>query len=141
MLTADETANLTWIAVHTRDTTHGCGAWDSAGTHKAVSEICGAWTYSTALDHVIAHARDPKARTPYAMKGTAPSHTPTVRHPYPLRAGDPDECPRHKGQHRDHCGPCAADRLAGEPAPVSHPSHAAGAPTSEYLQAREALRQ
>lgn len=29
------------------------------------------------------------------------------------RGPDPgDECPEHPGQHRDHCGPCAADRKA-----------------------------
>jgi len=32
-------------------------------------------------------------------------------HPHPLRAGDPDECRTHKGQHVNHCSGCAADNL------------------------------
>ena len=38
----------------------------------------------------------------------------TGGHPHPLRAGDPEECRTHPGQHRDHCGPCASE-AAPEP--------------------------
>lgn len=111
MLTTDQLANITWVLCETRRTTYGCAPWDSAGTRKAVSDIMGSWAYATALDHGLAHARDPKARTPFAMKGTAPTLAPLDRHPHPLRAGDPDECRTHKGQHVSHCSGCSADDL------------------------------
>lgn len=115
-LTLNQLQALTWHACETRRTTDGCGPWDPPGTHKAIQEICGTWTYNTAHDHVTAHARDPKARTPYAMRGTRPNLEAASSHKYPMRAGDPDECRSHRGQHRDHCSGCAADKL------VQHPS-------------------
>lgn len=121
MLTPDQHQALTWLACETRRTTHGCGDWDKPGTHKAIGDICGTWTFATALDHVIAHARDPKARTPFAMRGTKPNLEPTSSHKHPMRAGDPDECRLHRGQHRDHCSGCAADRLTHDPTPPRVP--------------------
>lgn len=114
MLTPDQLASLTWLACETRRTTYGCAAWDSPGTHQAISSICGSWAFTTAVDHVLAHARDPKARTPFAMKGTAPTLAPLDRHPHPLRAGDPEECRIHIGQRVGHCRGCAADELVGD---------------------------
>ena len=114
MLTADQLQALTWLACETRRTTIGAAEWDKPGTHKAITDICGTWGFVTAVDHVIAHARDSKARTPYAMRGTKPNPEPTNRRPHPLRANDPEECRTHAGQHRDHCGPCASE-AAPEP--------------------------
>lgn len=42
-------------------------------------------------------------------------------HKHPMRAGDPDECRTHRGQHRDHCSGCAADRLTRDPTPPRVP--------------------
>lgn len=109
-LTDEQKRALTWLAVETRKTTHGCGTWDQPGTHKAITDVCGSWSFGTALDHVVAHARDPKARTPYAMRGSKPNLEPATTARYPMRAGDPDECRTHRGQHVDHCSGCAADQ-------------------------------
>lgn len=111
-LTHNQLQALTWHACETRRTTPDCGPWDAPGTHKAISEICGTWTYNTAHDHVTAHARDPKARTPYAMRGSRPNLEAASSHKYPMRAGDPNECRTHRGQHVDHCSGCAADQKA-----------------------------
>lgn len=57
-------------------------------------------------------------------------------HKHPMRAGDPDECREHRGQHRDHCSGCAADRLVQhESTPPRVPP--AGDSTYDGLTGRE----
>ena len=118
-MTPDQIRWLTWGAMETRRETHGCAPWDEPGTHKAIAELCGTWGLNAATEHVLAHARDPKARTPYATKGTAPTATaPTHGAKYPAKAGSPDECRLHLGQYAATCSGCAADRLVGDPTPA-----------------------
>lgn len=117
-LTDEQKRWITWGCGEIRRTTHGCGTWDQPGTHKAITDILGTWTFLAAMDHAFAHARDPKARTPYAMRGSKPNLEPATTARFPMRAGDPDECRTHRGQHRDHCSGCAADQKAADDMPA-----------------------
>ncbi len=103
---------LTWGAIQLRPP--GAPKWDEPGVIKAIRERCGSWELATAIEHVTAHARDPKAKTPFAMKGPAPhveATKPTHSPPKP-----DDACPLHGGW-LNSCGGCAADRLAGDAKP------------------------
>ncbi len=121
---------LTWGAIQLRPP--GSPKWDEPGVIKAIRERCGSWELATAIEHVVAHARDPKAKTPFAMKGPAPhieATKPTHSPPKPQDAG-----PVHGG-HLNSCGGCASDRLAGTP--TKPPRHDALDP-SEYINAMKA---
>ena len=125
-MTPDQIRWLTWGAIQHRP--HGAPKWDEPGTAKAITDHCRAWDLAVATEHVLAHARDPKARTPFAIKGNAP-HTEPERAPrFPARAGDPDECTQHRGEWASTCRACAADRLArpdDEPTGPPMPAEAA----------------
>jgi hypothetical protein len=129
-MTPEQIRWLTWGAVQHRP--HGAPRWDEPGTHRAISEHCGTWGLEVATEHVLAHARDPKAKTPFAIKGSAPHHERAPRQP--AKAGG-DECRMHPGEWAGSCRACAADRLAGDqssrpqrqkaPAEVAHRGAAA----------------
>ena len=130
---------LTWGAIHHRP--HGAPKWDEPGTAQAIRERCGNWELDVATQHVLAHARDPKARTPFAIKGTAPSTEPTRA---PRRPPKPaDECRLHLGEWADACRICMAPKAIDDdgttPATKAHGVTAEQA--AEYVrQAREAIR-
>lgn len=118
-MTPDQIRWLTWGAIQHRP--HGAPKWDEPGTAKAIADHCASWDLVIATEHVLAHARDPKARTPFAIKGNPP-HTEPQRSPrFPAKAGE-DECRIHRGEHASACRGCAADRLAGERHEPSNPA-------------------
>lgn len=121
-MTPDQLQALTWLACETRKETHGAAPWDKPGTHALIERHCGSWGFNLAVEHVLAHARDPKARTPAVIVGPMPHTTPERGHRHPVKAGSPDECPTHQGQPTDNCSGCTADRLARTPGnPANHP--------------------
>lgn len=87
-MTPEQIQWLTWGAIQHRP--KGAPKWDEPGTHKAITDHCGSWGLEIATEHVLAHARDEKARTPFAIKG---------------------ECLRRRN-------PCVRQPLAGGPAGV-----------------------
>lgn len=125
---------LTWGAVQHRP--HGAPRWDEPGTFAAIREHCGSWDLAIATEHVLAHARDPKARTPFAIKGNPPHNTPQRTQQRPARAGE--DCLSHPGEWADHCRACAADALVGdESLPPRHVVREQSTPpTDAYRQAR-----
>lgn len=115
-MTPDQINWLTWGAVQHRPS--GAPKWDEPGTHKAITEHCGAWGIDVATQHVLAHARDAKARTPFAIKGNPPHTEPSKAARQPAKPGA-DECRAHAGEWATSCRSCAADRLANDaPAPI-----------------------
>jgi hypothetical protein len=110
-MTPDELKWLTWGAIQHRP--HGAPRWDAAGTAKAIADHCGNWGLDVATAHVLAHARDPKAKTPFAIKGNAPS-TPLERGTWRPPTSE-EACRDHPGEHATHCRMHAADRKAGVP--------------------------
>jgi hypothetical protein len=130
-MTPDQIKWLTWGAIQHRPS--GAPKWDEPGTHKAITDHCGSWGLDIATDHVLAHARDAKARTPFAIKGNKPHTDPSGGPRFP--AGEGDECSFHRGEWATSCRSCAADRLAGDN-PTGRPTTPAP-PTDAYLQARK----
>ena len=115
-MTPEQINWLTWGAVQHRP--NGAPKWDEPGTHKAITDHCGPWGLEVATDHVLAHARDPKARTPFAIKGNPPHTEPKHAPRQPAKAGA-DECRSHPGEWAVSCRSCAADRLANDqPSPI-----------------------
>lgn len=113
-MTPDQIRWLTWGAIQHRP--KGAPKWDEPGTAKAIADHCGTWGLEIATEHVLAHARDPKARTPFAIKGNAPHTEPGKGVRFPAKPGD--DCPTHPGEWSTSCRACAADALAGdEPTP------------------------
>jgi hypothetical protein len=110
-MTPDEIRWLTWGAIQHRP--RGARRWDEPGTAKAIADHCGSWALSIATEHVLAHARDPKAETPFVIKGNAPHTEPTRAVRQPAKPGG-EECPMHPGEYAAACRSCAADRLAGD---------------------------
>ena len=92
-MTPEQLRWLTWGAIQHRPA--GAPRWDEPGTAKAIADHCGTWTLEVATEHVLAHARDPKARTPFAIKGHAPSHDAQRAPRFPARRGD-DLCLRRR---------------------------------------------
>lgn len=118
-MTPEQINWLTWGAVQHRP--HGAPKWDEPGTHKAIADHCGTWGIDVATQHVLAHARDPKARTPFAIKGNAPHTEPAKSAPRPLK---PDEACRNCGgvrhQPNPECDARPAPKTADVTAPVAH---------------------
>lgn len=106
---------LTWGAIQHRPS--GAPKWDEPGTHKAITDHCGSWGLEIATQHVLAHARDTKARTPFAIKGNAPHNEPGGGVRLPPRPGVDEECRYHRGEYAESCRACQADRLVGDPPP------------------------
>lgn len=109
-MTPEQQRWLTWGAIQHRP--KGAPRWDEPGTAKAIADHCAGWDLATATEHVLAHARDANARTPFAIKGNPPHTEPTRAARYPAKDGD--SCPSHPGEWVHSCRACAADRLAGD---------------------------
>ena len=136
-MTPDQINWLTWGAVQHRP--HGAPKWDEPGTKKAITDHCRSWDFATATEHVLAHARDPKARTPFAIKGNPPHTEPVRGARFPAKPGV--DCPTHPGEWADTCRACAADRLAGDQPDTRSPLRAVSTPPPPtYLDARRARR-
>ena len=112
-MTPDQIRWLTWGAIQHRPS--GAPRWDEPGTHKAITDHCGSWGFALATEHVLAHARDPKARTPFAIKGNPP-HTSPER--MTARPPKPHEACRDCGRHVDGC---LCDSPATRPIPKPDP--------------------
>lgn len=101
---------LTWGAIAHRPA-HS-PRWDEPGTLKAITEVCGTWTLEVATTHVLAHARDAKAKTPYAITGNPPANEAQRPPRYPPKAAD--ECRNHPGEWADQCRICHGPQVADE---------------------------
>jgi hypothetical protein len=135
-MTPDQIRWLTWGAIQHRPP--GAPRWDEPGTHKAIADHCGTWGLDIATEHVLAHARDEKARTPFAIKGPQPHTEPSAGPRFP--AGKGQECELHKGEWAGGCRACAADKLAADDeARTPARPHAAAPPTDTYRAAKTAL--
>lgn len=135
-MTPEQIQWLTWGAIQHRPP--GAPKWDHPGTAKAIADHCGTWGLDIATQHVLAHARDPKARTPFAIKGNAPHTDATPGPRFPAKPDD--ECRLHRGEHADACRACAADKLAGDNEARTPPRpHQAAEPTAGYRAARAAV--
>lgn len=132
-MTPDQIRWLTWGAIQHRP--KGAPKWDEPGTHKAITDHCGSWGLEIATEHVLAHARDQKARTPFAIKGNRPHNEPSAGPRFPAKAGE--DCRYHRGEYDGACRSCAADKLAGDQ-PTPRPTTAAE-PTDTYRAAKTAL--
>lgn len=130
---------LTYLARRLRDTTHGAGAWDEAGTHAVISKLVGQ-SLAIAAERVLHHAADPKAQTPGAIMRPFTPPGPDMHAPrFPARAGV-GECRIHKGEHADGCRACAADELAGDEEARTPPRPLQSVPPPPtYLDARRDL--
>ena len=125
-MTPDQIRWLTWGAIQHRP--HGAPRWDEPGTLKAIADHCGTWGLDVATEHVLAHARDPKAKTPFAIKGNPP-HTEPVKSP--PRPPKPDEACRTCGRAL-HAPDAICDTPTNRPAPKT-------GPTDTYLAAKSGL--
>jgi hypothetical protein len=65
---------------------------------------------ATLLPAAIAAALDPDIRQPGGIRH---HRAPGAHGPTPTPPGRDEECPRHPGWVRDHCGGCRADAIAG----------------------------
>ena len=109
-MTPDQINWLTWGAIQHRP--HNAPTWDVAGTRALIERCCGNWSLDVATLHVLAHARDPKAKTPGVITGTAPSTEPQKTPRYPPKRDQ--ECPGHPGEWPDSCRICRAPVVADE---------------------------
>lgn len=115
--TKQDLAALHHLAQRLRDETPGAGKWHDNGLTVALDAMLG-WNLNTVIETVRAHASDPAAKTPGAMRrgflpDTLPSGRPAA---FPPKAGD--ACPDHPGGWRGTCSGCAADALTGETPPA-----------------------
>lgn len=137
-MTPEQIRWLTWGATQHRP--HGAPKWDEPGTHKAITDHCRSWDFAAATQHVLAHARDPKARTPFAIKGNPP-HTEPERSGTRWPAKAESECRVHPGEWAYTCRACASDLLAGDKPPTRKPQPADDETKARALAAaRAALR-
>ena len=134
-MTPDQINWLTWGAIQHRP--HGAPKWDEAGTRALIERCCGSWSLDVATLHVLAHARDPKAKTPGVITGTAPSAEPQKTPRYPPKAAD--ECATHPGEWLDACRICAGPKAADgdeKPRPTERRP-----PSEAYQRARQAIKE
>lgn len=110
---------LTYLATRIRDETHGCGKWDQNGTYAVIAELVG-MNLADTIRRVIAHASDPEARTPGAIKRPFVPKAETPR-AGPLR---PDEACRNCGRPihppSADCDARVPVKTADVSAPVAH---------------------
>lgn len=104
---------LAYLARRLREETFGCREWDDAGTYAVIKAELVGKQLAHAAETVLAHATDPEARTPGAIRRPftpKPDGQPTRNHP-PRR----DEvCPAHPAYRADNCGGCAVDARAAD---------------------------
>lgn len=108
---------LAYLAQRLRTETHGAKKWDDAGLWPVLKRLEG-HNLALTVERVTRHAQDPEARTPAAIERPFIPDAPRAGVKFPMKAGDPDECRTHRGQHRDHCSGCAADQKAADDMPA-----------------------
>lgn len=86
----------------------GAPRWDEPGIVKAIRDKCADWKLDMAIQHVMAHARDPKAKTPFAIRGPAPHLEPEKPTNRPPKA---DEACRTCGGWRNNCACSAVGKI------------------------------
>lgn len=123
---------LTYLACRIRKETHGARVWDEAGVYAEVKQLIGHSLPLTA-ERVLRHASDVEAKTPGAIRRPFVPDAPVAGVRFPARAGDPDECRIHPGEHGTNCRACAADRLAGDD---TQPTRHIPKPDPEQVTAR-----
>lgn len=100
-ISKDQARLLTPLALACRPV--GAPKWDEAGTFAAIGRIAS-WPLPMAIEHVVRHAADSKARTPGVIGS---SHT-------PAELGSPtggphrktDDCSAHPGMRAESCPWC-----------------------------------
>lgn len=129
---------LVYLASRLRNETHGCREWDAHGTAAVFARELTGKNLRIAVEEVLAHACDPEAKTPAAIK--RPFKPEPVEAPKRIAPKRGECCSVHPGQYADNCGGCRADVLAGDdparPAPPADPAHKAAA----LAAARAALK-
>jgi hypothetical protein len=58
---------LTYLARRLRDETHGCAAWDEAGTYAVLKTELAEQSLPHAVERALGRATDPEAKTPFAL--------------------------------------------------------------------------
>lgn len=100
---------LHYLAQRLRADTHGAGPWHDNGLTAVLAKLEG-HNLAITIERVTRHAADPEARTPGAIERPfvpEPAKPPARQ---PAKAGSPDECRRHKGEHATACRLCAVER-------------------------------
>lgn len=98
---------LTYLARRLRDETHGCRAWDEAGTFAVLKQELAGQNLLIATQRVIGHATDPDAKTPGAIKRPYVPAVEKPKEPHVVR-GPRDWChicgelETHVKHSRDH---------------------------------------
>lgn len=88
-VTTRDVAWLCEMAYRIREDTYGLKPWDRTGTHAVFAEVFPGMHLTTVIEMVIAHAADPEARTPGAIKRPfLPARESTL-------STDPAKCPDH----------------------------------------------
>ncbi len=118
-MTPDQIRWLTWGAIQHRPS--GSPKWDEPGTHKAITDHCVSWGLEVATEHVLAHARDAKARTPFAIKGPTPHTEPTKGAARPLKPAEACRtCGRAVHAPSAECDASVPVRTTDISEPISH---------------------
>ena len=130
---------LAYLATRLRAETMGAGRWDDNGIWPILKKLEGQ-NLAVVIERVARHAADPEAKTPGAiLRPFVPQAVVESRHPHPLRAGDPEECRTHAGQHRDHCGPCASEAAPDPTYGIEGTAKVADAPNEPQTHAYDGL--
>lgn len=108
---------LHYLAQRLREETMGAGEWHDNGLAVVLAKMLG-HNLAITIERVVRHAADPEARTPAAIERPFVPEPVKPAPRQPAKAGSVDECQRHPGEHANPCRACAADRIAGEPAPT-----------------------
>ena len=130
---------LHYLAQRLREDTHGAGPWHDAGLTPVLARLEGQ-NLAIVTERVTRHAADKDARTPAAIERPFVPGPPTPGVRYPAKAGSPDECRHHPGEHADHCRACAGDRLAGDATAPRSPERS-HRHADHVAAAREAMRE
>jgi len=137
-VTKDQAHMLATLAQGIRAETHGAGEWDTAGIVAQIEPVL-AMSLAEVMRALSRLAEDATAKTPGGLRDTKNAcwreRTPERETFRPPRADE--MCQTHGAGYIDACPGCRADQLAGDSTP---PRRQRIEPTSEYLAARQALR-
>ena len=130
---------LAYLATRLRTETMGAGKWDDNGIWPILKKLEGQ-NLAVVIERVTRHAADPEAKTPGAiLRPFVPGPAEESRHPYPMRAGDPNECRTHKGQRIGYCGPCASEAAPDPTYGIEGAAKVAAAPNEPQTHAYAGL--
>lgn len=126
---------LTYLACRIRKETTGCREWDDAGTYAVIAELLN-HNLAETIERVTRHAADPAAKTPGAIRRPFVPPAPVAGPRTNARAGSPDECRTHPGEHAHTCRLCPTERYSHEQDPQPTADVSAGVALREALAAR-----